>query len=101
LALTLGARLALRGLTLRRNSWPVGLRVSLPHSRYSCQHSHFRYLQHASRHACTGLRSAPLPRTLARTPAASVRGFSLVTFSAQDSWIDQRAITLSLKDGCF
>src|SRR5205085_4639287 len=89
LALALGARLTLRGLTLRRNPWTFGVRVSHPHRRYSCQHSHFRYLQHASRHAFTGLRNAPLPRALARTPAASVRGFSPVTFSAQDSWIDQ------------
>src|SRR5438067_4273760 len=49
LALALGARLTLRGLTLRRNPWTFGVRVSHPHRRYSCQHSHFRYLQHASR----------------------------------------------------
>src|ERR1700730_8031766 len=49
LALALGARLTLRGLTLRRNPWTSGVRVSHPHRRYSCQHSHFRYLQHASR----------------------------------------------------
>jgi hypothetical protein len=49
LALALGARLTLRGLTLRRNPWTFGVRVSRPHKRYSCQHSHFRYLQHASR----------------------------------------------------
>src|SRR5216683_4539267 len=43
-ALALGARLTLRGLTLRRNPWTFGVRVSHPHYRYSCQHSHFRYL---------------------------------------------------------
>src|SRR5205085_12062986 len=62
LALALGARLTLRGLTLRRNPWTFGVRVSHPDRRYSCQHSHFRYLQHASRHTFTGLRNAPLPR---------------------------------------
>ena len=85
LALALGARLTLRGLTLRRNPWTFGVRVSHPHLRYSCQHSHFRYLQHTSRCTFTGLRNAPLPRAFACTPAASVRGFSPVTFSAQDS----------------
>jgi hypothetical protein len=29
--------------------------------RYSCQHSHFRYLQPASQQTFTGLRNAPLP----------------------------------------
>ena len=89
LALALGARLTLRGLTLRRNPWTFGVRGSHPHKRYSCQHSHFRCLQHASRRTFTGLRNAPLPRappvSRAHTPAASVRGFSPVTFSAPDS----------------
>ena len=42
----LRSRLTLRGLTLRRNPWTYGGRVSHPPYRYSCQHSHFRYLQH-------------------------------------------------------
>ena len=45
----LRGRLTLRGLTLRRNPWTSGERVSHPLCRYSCQHSHFRYLQHTSR----------------------------------------------------
>ncbi len=57
----LRGRLTLRGLALRRNPWTFGERVSHPLCRYSCQHSHFRYLQHTSRHAFTGLRNAPLP----------------------------------------
>src|SRR5579862_3567814 len=61
-ALALGDRLTLRGLTLRRNPWTFGVRGSHPDLRYSCQHSHFRYLQHASQHTFTGLRNAPLPR---------------------------------------
>src|SRR5438094_7797032 len=60
-ALALGDRLTLRGLTLRRNPWTFGVRVSHPHLRYSCQHSHFRYLQRPSRDAFAGLRNAPLP----------------------------------------
>jgi hypothetical protein len=61
-ALALGARLTLRGLTLRRNPWTFGVRGSHPHLRYSCQHSHFRYLHNGSRRCFAGLRSAPLPR---------------------------------------
>ena len=76
-------RLTLRGLALRRNPWTFGGSVSHTPCRYSCQHSHFRYLQHASRHTFTGLRNAPLPLLLAKESAASVHGFSPVTFSAQ------------------
>ena len=79
----LRGRLTLRGLALRRKPWTFGDRVSHPVYRYSCQHSHFRYLQRASRRAFTGLRNAPLPR-VRDTPAASVHGLSPGTFSAQD-----------------
>ena len=66
-ALTLGARLTLRGLTLRRNPWTFGDSVSHAVDRYSCQHSHFRYLHAGSRPRFTGLRNAPLPRALRHT----------------------------------
>src|SRR5262249_24359339 len=90
-ALALGARLTLRGLTLRRNPWTFGDSVSHAVCRYSCQHSHFRCLHKGSRPCFTGLRNAPLPRARLAAPpsAASVRGLSPVTFSARDSWIDQ------------
>src|SRR5499427_6105358 len=42
-------RLTLRRLTLRRNPWTFGDRVFHSVCRYSCQHSHFRYLQEPSR----------------------------------------------------
>jgi hypothetical protein len=45
----LRGRLTLRRLTLRRNPWTFGDTVFHSVSRYSCQHSHFRYLQDASR----------------------------------------------------
>ncbi len=45
----LRSRLTLRRLTLRRNPWTFGESVSHALYRYSCQHSHFRYLQGASR----------------------------------------------------
>ena len=62
----LRGRLTLRGLTLRRKPWTFGERVSYPLYRYSCQHSHFRYLQQLSRVTFTGVRNAPLPRVQAR-----------------------------------
>ena len=62
----LRGRLTLRGLTLRRKPWTYGERVSHPLYRYSCQHSHFRYLQQLSRVTFTGVRNAPLPRVQAR-----------------------------------
>ncbi len=45
----LRGRLTLRGLALRRNPWAFGESVSHTLYRYSCQHSHFRYLQEPSR----------------------------------------------------
>ncbi len=80
----LRGRLTLRGLTLRRNPWTFGDSVSHTVCRYSCQHSHFRYLQRLSRDTFAGLRNAPLPRSIARAPTASARGLSPVTSSAQD-----------------
>ena len=58
----LRGRLTLRGLTWRRNPWTFGESVSHTLYRYSCQHSHFRYLQRSFQTAFTGLRNAPLPR---------------------------------------
>ena len=45
----LRVRLTLRGLALRRNPWTFGESVSHTLCRYSCQHSHFRYLHRSSR----------------------------------------------------
>ena len=45
----LRGRLTLRGLTLRRNPWIFGEEVFHFFYRYSCQHSHFWYLQDPSR----------------------------------------------------
>ena len=75
----LRGRLTLRGLALRRNPWAYGESVSHTLYRYSCQHSHFRYLHHASRHGFTGLRNAPLPHVQAR-----VRSFGV--------WLEPRYI---------
>ena len=69
----LRGRLTLRGLALRRNPWTSGGRVSHPPCRYSCQHSHFRYLQPGSRPTFAGLRNAPLPLQMIRRSAANPR----------------------------
>ena len=45
----LRGRLTLLRLTLSRNPWTFGEGVSHSLYRYSCQHSHFRYLQQPSR----------------------------------------------------
>ena len=79
----LRGRLTLLRLALSRNPWSFGERASHPLYRYSCQHSHFRYLQHPLRDTFAGLRNAPLPR-VKDTSAASVHGLSPVTSSAQD-----------------
>ena len=63
----LRGRLTLRGLALRRNPWTFGGRGSHSPCRYSCPHSHFRYLQQTSRSTFAGVRNAPLPRSLLST----------------------------------
>ena len=64
----LRGRLTLRGLALRRNPWSFGERASHPLYRYSCQHSHFRYLHGRLPFRFIGLRNAPLPLDLAIEP---------------------------------
>ena len=64
----LRGRLTLRGLALRRNPWAFGERASHPLYRYSCQHSHFRYLHGRLPSRFNGLRNAPLPRAVNCTP---------------------------------
>ena len=85
----LRGRLTLRRLALRRNPWSFGDSVSHTVYRYSCQHSHFRYLQPTSRLTFTGLRNAPLPLAVNCKPISSAHGFSPVTFSAQDRLISE------------
>ena len=82
----LRGRLTLRRLALRRKPWTFGENVSHILCRYSCQHSHFRYLQQSLQIAFAGLRNAPLPLMLLRhKSASSVHNFSPVTLSAQEN----------------
>ena len=64
----LRGRLTLRGLALRRNPWTFGESVSHTLDRYSCQHSHFPYLQGCSRKPLHGHRerSATTPEDRCR-----------------------------------
>ena len=65
----LRGRLTLLRLALSRNPWSFGERASHPLCRYSCQHSHFRYLHGRLPSRFSGLRNAPLP--LDRSPTLS------------------------------
>ena len=57
----LRGRLTLLRLALSRNPWSFGERASHPLYRYSCQHSHFRYLHGPLPDRFISLRNAPLP----------------------------------------
>jgi len=83
----LRGRLTLRRLTWRRNPWTYGDRVFNPVCRYSCQHSHFRYLQQSSPDRLHRLteRSATTWNARRRSKSmTSVHSLSPVTFSAQE-----------------
>ena len=84
----LRGRLTLRRLTLRRNPWTFGDAVFHSVCRYSCQHSHFRCLQGASRlplHGPTERSATARSRMFMQTePKASARGLSPGTSSAQE-----------------
>ena len=64
----LRGRLTLRRLALRRNPWSFGERASHPLCRYSCQHSHFRYVQSRLPFSFARLRNAPLPLRINSEP---------------------------------
>jgi hypothetical protein len=80
----LRGRLTLRRLALRRNPWTSGGSVSHAPCRYSCQHSHFRCLQRSSRILLHGPTERSATAHLDDAPAASARGLSPVTLSAQE-----------------
>ena len=80
----LRGRLTLRGLALRRNPWTFGGSVSHTPDRYSCQHSHFRYLQKPSRVFLRRPTERSATTQTESESAASVGGLSPGTFSARD-----------------
>ena len=69
----LRGRLTLLRLALSRNPWDFGERASHPLYRYSCQHSHFRYLHGPLPDRFISLRNAPLPRVLLHTLSFGAR----------------------------
>ena len=64
----LRGRLTLRRLTLRRNPWTFGDSVFHTVCRYSCQHSHFRYLQEPSQVSLRRLTERSATARLATNP---------------------------------
>ena len=67
----LRGRLTLRGLTLRRNPWTSGDRVSHSVCRYSCPHSRFRCLHGPSREPLR----RPTERSATTAPRGAIHGF--------------------------
>ena len=88
----LRGRLTLLRLTLSRNPWSFGERVSHPLYRYSCQHSHFRYLQQPSRvrlHRLTE-RSATTQQSLQLShPQLRCMALAPLHFRRKDPYLDQ------------
>ena len=85
----LRGRLTLRGLALRRNPWTYGESVSHTLCRYSCQHSHFRYLQQTSRFTFAGLRNAPLPDDQRSNPQLRCTTLAPIHLRRRTACLDQ------------
>ena len=88
----LRGRLTLLRLTLSRNPWSFGEGVSHSLYRYSCQHSHFRYLQQPSRvrlHRLTE-RSATTQQSLQLShPQLRCMALAPLHFRRKDPYLDQ------------
>ena len=88
----LRGRLTLLRLTLSRNPWSFGEGVSHSLYRYSCQHSHFRYLQGPSRvplHRLTE-RSATTQQSLQLShPQLRCMALAPLHFRRKDPYLDQ------------
>ena len=88
----LRGRLTLLRLTLSRNPWSFGEGVSHSLYRYSCQHSHFRYLQGPSQvplHRLTE-RSATTKQSLQLSyPQLRCMALAPLHFRRKDPYLDQ------------
>ena len=94
----LRSRLTLRGRAFRKKPWPYGGQDSHLSFRYSCRHSHFRFVQQSSRSAFTYSGTLPYHPAQDEThagSAASVDGLSPVGFSAQHHSTSELLRTLS------
>ena len=85
----LRGRLTLLRLTLSRNPWSFGERVSHPLYRYSCQHSHFRYLQGPSRIPLHRLTERSATTRLATYPQLRCMALAPLHFRRKDPYLDQ------------
>ena len=85
----LRGRLTLLRLTLSRNPWSFGERVSHPLYRYSCQHSHFRYLQEPSRVSLHRLTERSATTGLASNPQLRCMALAPLHFRRKDPYLDQ------------
>ena len=86
----LRGRLTLLRLALSRNPWSFGERVSHPLYRYSCQHSHFRYLHGPLPDRFISLRNAPLPRDCKQShPKLRCITLAPLHFRRRNPYLDQ------------
>ena len=85
----LRGRLTLLRLTLSRNPWTFGEGVSHPLYRYSCQHSHFRYLQRPSRVLLHRLTERSATTQLTLYPQLRCMALAPLHFRRKDPYLDQ------------
>ena len=85
----LRGRLTLLRLTLSRNPWTFGEGVSHSLCRYSCQHSHFRYLQNLSRVFLHRLTERSATTYLAIYPQLRCMALAPLHFRRKDPYLDQ------------
>lgn len=85
----LRGRLTLLRLTLSRNPWSFGEGVSHSLYRYSCQHSHFRYLQQPSRVRLHRLTERSATTCIAANPQLRCMALAPLHFRRKDPYLDQ------------
>ena len=85
----LRGRLTLLRLTLSRNPWSFGEGVSHSLYRYSCQHSHFRYLQQPSRVRLHRLTERSATTQLTLYPQLRCMALAPLHFRRKDPYLDQ------------
>lgn len=85
----LRGRLTLLRLTLSRNPWSFGEGVSHSLYRYSCQHSHFRYLQGPSQVPLHRLTERSATTCIAAHPQLRCMASAPLHFRRKDPYLDQ------------
>ena len=85
----LRGRLTLLRLALSRNPWNFGDSASHTVNRYSCLHSHFRYLHGRLPFRFNGLRNAPLPLSQRLNPKLRCITLAPLHLRRRISYLDQ------------